>query len=985
MLGCYPRFLFGLFVALVLASPAFGQGAGRASINGTVFDAEKAVLPGATITVTEENTGATRESVTGGDGSFNITTLLPGRYTIKADLPGFQPTTQTGIALGVGQELSVNMTLQLSGVQESVTVTGEAPLVEVTASRVGSNITNQEIDNLPSQGRSQLSLMAMVPGLTPSLSPGSFEGGQFNANGRETTSNLFMVDGVYNNDDRRGGSQANQARVTLDTMAEFQVLTHQYTAEFGGSSGVVVNAVTRSGTNRMQGRAFYYYQDDSLNATDHFLEEEGLENSDAGSKVFGGSLGGPIVRNKAFWFFNIERNLIEQAANLIFPPEAAPLATNYSDVVAIRAWNTFIRTDYQLTPTNHLSFRWVREAAITDCEDLQDQALLENCEIENDSGDQVYSFSWTSVLGNRATNELKLSGVRENLLQGGLFAFGGGCAAPPCDDYTFTGLNGRDQFDIGSMNEHEDYVAGPQAGAFQQDKIRTYGFENAFTFIKSGWGGDHTFKAGIGFSRNSADPQEIGGNSIGTFEFLHNANFVEGNASTYPSVFSIRLGQTIFPQDDERFNFYVQDKWQVSRRLTLNLGLRYDKQDLVDTSNAFAPRLGVAYDLLGDGRTVLRGGIGKFYEYQPLTIRATLLTAPVVSPAIIYETDEDEGPLEGIFPEDPCLLPAGDGQGRALIGPQCRADLTAIRDEVLAGGFTNANPSIDGDRKLGYLYSFSVGFKQQIGSTLAFGVDYIGNRGKDQTGLIDLNEPTGGVRPQAAGFDPSGALVPAGSRDTNFQRFLQYQTLDAFDTDYDALELSLEKRFANRWGGRLAYTLSEAHDVGTTGGVAAKRVANDFDPRSDYGRTNFDNRHGFVASANADIWKGLGGGISFKYYSGAPINETIGRDANRDNDNFDRPVAGVDDLLRPIVSELDADGRAIRNGIDGENQMLVDARLQYILRIQRNEIGFFWEIYNLTNRDNFGNPTGVRSSANFLIPVTANTPRTMQVGLRYTF
>jgi hypothetical protein len=774
--------------------------------------------------------------------------------------------------------------------------------------------------------------------------------------------------------------------VTLDTMAEFQVLTHQYTAEFGGSSGVVVNAVTRSGTNRLQGRAFYYYQDESLNATDHFLEEEGLENSPAGSKVFGGSLGGPIVRNKAFWFFNIERNLVDQAANLIFPEEAAPLATNYQDATKIRAWNTFIRTDYQMTPTNHLSFRWVREAAITDCEDLQDNlSLLENCEIENDSGDQVYSFSWTSVIGNRATNEFKVSHVRENLLQGGLFAFGGGCAAPPCDDYTFTGLGGREQFDIGSLNEHPDFVAGPN-DTLQRDQIRTYGFENAFTYIKPGWGGDHTFKAGLGFSRNSADPQELGTNLIGGFEFLHNNPFNPADATTYPSVFSIRLGETIFPQEDERFNFYVQDKWQVNRRLTLNLGLRYDKQDLVDTSNAFAPRLGVAYDLLGNGRTVLRGGIGKFYEYQPLTIRATLLTQPVVSQSIIYETDEDEGPLDGVFPEDPCLLPSGDGEGRALIGPQCRADLTAIRDQVFAGGFTNANPSVDGDRKLGYLYSFSVGFKQQLTNTLAFGIDYIGNRGKDQTGLIDLNEPVNGVRPQADGFDPSGTLVPAGSRDTRFQRFLQYQTLDAFDTDYDALELSIEKRFADRWGGRVSYTLAEAHDVGTTGGVAAKRVSNDFDPRSDYGRANFDNRHAFVASANADVWKGLGAGINLKYYSGNPINETVGRDVNRDNDNFDRPVAGIDDLVRPIVSELDATGRAIRNGIDGENQFTIDARFQYIWQVVgRNEIGFFWEIYNLTNEDNFGNPTGARTSANFLVPVAANTPRTMQLGFRYTF
>ena len=234
---------------------------------------------------------------------------MPGTYTIKAELQGFQTATQTGVVLSVGQEVALNLTLAVAGLAETVTVTGESPLVEVTSSRIGSNITNAEIDSLPSQGRNQLSLMQLVPGLTPSLNPGSFEGGQFNANGQATTANLFLVDGAYNNDDRRGGSQGTQARVTLDTMAEFQVLTHHYSAEYGGSSGVVVNAVTRSGANRFSGRAFYYYQDDDLNATNYFLKQAGEENPESGSKVFGGSAGGPIVRNKAFWFANVERTV----------------------------------------------------------------------------------------------------------------------------------------------------------------------------------------------------------------------------------------------------------------------------------------------------------------------------------------------------------------------------------------------------------------------------------------------------------------------------------------------------------------------------------------------------------------------------------------------------------------------------------------------------------------------------------------------------
>ena len=214
-------------------------------------------MPGVTVTATHEGTGLTRTAVTGPEGRFTIPTLTPGTYTVAVELTGFQTAKRAGVALSVGQELSLDFTLRVATLEEAITVTGQAPVVEVTASRVGTNVTTQEIDNLPSAGRNQLSLMQLVPGLTPSLNPGSFEGGQFNANGRETGSNMFMVDGVYNNDDRLGGSQGTQARVPLDVMAEFQVLTHQYTAEFGGSSGVVVNAVTRSGTNDVHGRAYY--------------------------------------------------------------------------------------------------------------------------------------------------------------------------------------------------------------------------------------------------------------------------------------------------------------------------------------------------------------------------------------------------------------------------------------------------------------------------------------------------------------------------------------------------------------------------------------------------------------------------------------------------------------------------------------------------------------------------------------------------------
>jgi hypothetical protein len=235
-----------LATCFILGAPAplLAQG-GRAEINGTITDAQKAVLPGVTVTVTNEETGLMREAVTDGTGRYVIPQLLPGPYTIKAELSGFQPMTRSNTVVRVGEELTVPITLSLAGLTETLVVTGEAPLVESTSNRIGTNITSNEIDALPSANRSQFSLMQTIPGLVPTLQIGSFEGGQYSANGQATNNNLFLVDGQYDNDSRRGGSQGTQARISLDSMSEYQVQTHQYGAEYGGSTGVVVNSVTK--------------------------------------------------------------------------------------------------------------------------------------------------------------------------------------------------------------------------------------------------------------------------------------------------------------------------------------------------------------------------------------------------------------------------------------------------------------------------------------------------------------------------------------------------------------------------------------------------------------------------------------------------------------------------------------------------------------------------------------------------------------------
>jgi hypothetical protein len=991
-----PAALAGLIVLLAFAPPALAQG-GRSEINGTVVDSAKAVLPGVTVTAVNQDTGQERSTVSGTEGKFTIPTLLPGTYNIKAELQGFQVTNLTGIVVNVGQELTVNLTMQVAGVAETITVTGTSPLVEATSSRIGTNVTSTEIDGLPSANRSQFSLMQTIPGLVPVLQVGSFEGGQFSANGQATTNNLFLVDGQNDNDSRRGGSQGTQARVSLDSMAEYQVQTHTYAAEYGGSTGVVVNSVTKSGTNKLSGRVFEYYQSNSLQATNYFLKQAGEKNPESGSNVYGGSLGGPIIKNKLFFFGNYEGTRASTAANLNFPAAAAPLAVSYSTTTAFHGPNTFARFDYHANDNNQISFRWTREAVITERDSIEDDlAVLDAARHENDSGDQVFSGSWTSILNNRMTNEFKIGHVRENLLQGPSNLFD--------SDWNFIGFAGVDPFDVGSQNTHPDYIAGPR-NTYAQDLIRDITVDNTLSWVKSGWGGDHMFKVGAAYSRNGALPQGTAANFTGLFTFPTDANFNPANPTTYPYRFGISMGQYDFTQIDHRASGYVQDKWQLNNRLTLNIGVRYDWQELTKkTKDAIGPRLGFAYDATGNGKTLIRGGFGKVYQYQQLAVLQALMQRTVLAPTLAYDTTQVTSPaITGTFPVGPnanataCLNPiAGPTPGVAVISPACRAFLLTQRNLVAAGNVVNSTttgPLVDGDRRMAYTWAFSAGVKRELTPTMAASIDYVGNRGKDNTAAIDINE--GPVNPATGRvtrlgvdvFDPTGELVPPEARGATFVQFNQNRTKElgsALNSTFNSLEVGLEKRQSNHWSGRISYTLSHCKDVAS--------IIVDSDPRLDYGRCDRDNIHAFATSAYVDVGKGFGGGIVFRAYSGYPINETVGTDVNGDGTNNDRPKQGVNDLATlpsglpgTILSAVDSRGVAVRNGIDGEKQVLLDGRFQYIARMGRYQAGLFLEVYNLLNTANFGNPTGARNSVNFMKTIVAGNGRAAQLGFRVTF
>ena len=497
------RPLYAAVVLLLSVVPVLGQG-GVSEVNGTVLDQTGSILPGATVTITEESTGLVRTAITNEGGRFVIVAVTPGRYTVRTELQGFQTQTQTGIAVAVGQAVTLSFALPIGGLQDQITVTGEAPIIEVTQTQIGANITAQQIDDLPTQGRQQYALLALVPGMTPNLAPGAFEGSQYSANGRETGGNLFMVDGMYNNDDRTLAGTGSQTRMTIDTTSEYQVLVHEYGAEYGGSTGAIVNAVTKSGTNAIHGRGAFYLQDSSLDATNYFVKKNGLDKPDSGIKTTLGSIGGPILRNKAFFFFNIERLQIQQAASLNYPAEAAPLASSYSTTLPIKSTNIFQRVDYELNASNRFNFRALFDPNAVDGQDHErDKRTISAMRIERapKPGEFFWSTQWLGVLGNRMVNEARVFRVLENLHVGdqALFDEGGGKVWALCGvgEGELIGLGGRDQLDFGSGQMHPDYQAGPHESPSGASVVTT-GFSNQFTFTPE----NHTLKFGFGASKN---------------------------------------------------------------------------------------------------------------------------------------------------------------------------------------------------------------------------------------------------------------------------------------------------------------------------------------------------------------------------------------------------------------------------------------------------------------------------------------------------
>src|SRR5262245_16310385 len=257
----------------VLASgawPALAQ-QGQSSVQGRVLDESSAALPGAVVTVTHQASGMFRQVVSNTDGSYFVTGVLPGVYRVTAELPGFQKFERADVLLQIGNTATLDMTLKVGGLEESVTVTGVSPLVDVTSKQIGANITEAEIQALPILNKNWMFAVSLAPGVQIQSSTASFACESLIVGGGSNRSGQLAVDGGGNNDDYLGSSCGSQVRKALEAVQEFQVLTNQYDAEFGRTAGAVINAITKQGTNQFHGALFGSYTEDRVTARDFFV------------------------------------------------------------------------------------------------------------------------------------------------------------------------------------------------------------------------------------------------------------------------------------------------------------------------------------------------------------------------------------------------------------------------------------------------------------------------------------------------------------------------------------------------------------------------------------------------------------------------------------------------------------------------------------------------------------------------------------------
>ncbi len=957
---------------LTLSMPLLAQ-QGTSSIRGRVVAAQGDALPGVTVVVKNEQTGMYRETVSDKDGIYVISGVTPGSYELTAELSGFNTYRRHDIRLEVGKAVTLDVPMKIGAVAEEVTVTAAAPLVDVTSKEVGGNITSKELVELPSINRNFIGFVGLLPGVVPNISTESFGSDSVSVNGQDPRNNNYLVDGGNNNDDVIGQRAGTQARTPLESIQEFQVLTGQYDAEFGRTTGGIINAVTKQGTNNFKGVAFAFLQDAQFTEKDFFAKQLNRPKPDTRFFQWGGNIGGPIIRDRLHFFANVERVENDRPNALVLAARPEIVEPTTLD----RVWNTMIRVDQQFSSRMHAAARWLRESS------PQTNQIIGNvtpaAAREESDVDQTAVGSFDMVFGNSKLNTTRFTWTQENVA----FANPG-----------FNG-NGRRQDLLPPTLVFQSYT--DQQSAVAQARVNdAYQLNDVFNWYVN----NHDLRVGGEYERITEFFTDQG-NMNGTFTFgTSNVPFNAADPRTYPDRFSIRVpGPVDLNIKVKYWNLFAQDKWSLSDRATLSLGLRYDYEDLpIDESdnplftnphdyptdsNNIAPRIGLSYALDSDKHTVLRGGVGRFYDKTHLELIQGVVTAGVFSSSFIvpFPTNAaDQGPRNGRMPTDPFLVN----------GPVVNHDL--IRQMFAPGARIKNIGTVlldSPDRVVPYTDQISLGIGRQLTPHLAVNFDYVHADGRDQFMSRELNQ----------GSRATPALTSPVTRPNADFRGSVLERVNTGRTKYDAFEFQLDHHLGKNYQYRVSYTYSKSRGNTSGNGIPTSdlQVGNDMNLDENEGPTDFDKPHNLSISGS---WRvphtgGLVLSTVTRYVSGSPFTvEDRSVDPNKNGILFDPLPAGRYSGTGRNSISVSSDGG--RNGARGPDFFEMDMRAGYELPVVGSQVQLFVEMFNVTNRANFANPPGNRltnlttgnPAANFLVLNALKdgaAPRTLQFGVRMQY
>jgi hypothetical protein len=654
------RFVVLLSTVLLCTMPSalFAQ-IDTGSITGVLTDQTGAALPGVTITVTSTTTGQVRTAVTNELGRYQVSALQPGRYAVKMELQGFATTMRPDVTVNVGSAVDANAALRLATVEETVTVSGESPLIESTKTEISSVVSQEVLESLPSRSRQYLDYTLLMPATSENTST-SAQGTGLNIGGARAKESSLLVDGFYNLDE--GFAKVKQ-RYSEDSIQEFQIVSFGGSAEYGRAIGGIINAVTKSGGNQYRGSAYGYMRSENLNAMDFGSKALGLTTKpDFSRQQWGGTLGGPVVKDKSFVFgayervkedtpFNNSVTTQNAAAIGLAPEDAGNIPQFYRLNFAMGKW------DHNLSSNNRLQFAFAM-SRWTEYNQSAAAFRTRSAAYGLSAIDLSMLGKWTSISDDsRGLRELKVSYFPRYYQVSGL-ASGG----PP--------LVPEGQINLGpESNSSPPRVTVTNTAIFGSaalsNSIDTYPGQVLYTSTR--FAGDHTMKFGADYMAAYYD-YNLFSPLAGAYSFSSLANFQRGVYTQYTQTF----GDLHNPRWHQYISGFAQDSWQSSNRLTLNYGVRYDlevhpKQQQLNERfgwdrNNIGPRFALSYDLTGRGTTFLKIASGIYYDriFQNETTFYTSVKGFQTSQAATWTpTTTGASIYPNVFTARPAVLPAG--------------------------------------------------------------------------------------------------------------------------------------------------------------------------------------------------------------------------------------------------------------------------------------------------------------------------------------